>query len=200
MNQTIERRTGGLEYRQDEKRVIGHAAVFDRWSNDLGGFVERIAEGAFGDLVNDPEVMALINHDMHQPVGKNGANLRLVEDTVGLRYELTPPDTTHGRDLVANLDAGIVTRSSFGFLIEDQEWELRDGEPSRRTVLKVKLLVDVSPVTMMAAYNDTSVALRMLEDARGYEDTKARGAAYVALTRSLLGPYLWAQAGQNLKK
>jgi len=33
--------------RDDEgTRIVGHAAVFDKWSEDLGGFIERVRPGA----------------------------------------------------------------------------------------------------------------------------------------------------------
>ena len=129
--------------------VRGYAAVFNQWSGNLGGFVEQIAPGAFeGRLADD--VFAYLNHDPSKAVGRNGANLRLSVDNVGLRYELDPPDTNEGRDLVENLRAGIITKSSFGFTVEADEWERAQerGEPARRTVTRIGRLFEVSPLTM----------------------------------------------------
>src|SRR5262245_3502119 len=62
MDETIERRFMPLEIRLkdgDEPRIEGYAAVFNKPSRDLGGFVERIAPGAFKKTIREnKDVMA----------------------------------------------------------------------------------------------------------------------------------------------
>jgi HK97 family phage prohead protease len=55
---------------------------------------------------------------------------------------------------------GDVSQSSFSFATKDDKWEKRSGK-EHRTVLKLKRLYDVAPVTY-AAYQNTSVAMRSL--------------------------------------
>ena len=150
-----------IEKRDDDSReVVGHASVFNSLSEDLGGFRETIAPGAFDDVLQD-DVRALFNHDPNMILArtKSGTLTLRVYDK-GLQYRFNAPDTTAGRDLMVSLERGDIDQSSFGFRVADDEWENRDGQVVR-TVLKFSRLFDVSPVTM-PAYPDTDVAEREL--------------------------------------
>jgi phage head maturation protease len=62
-----------IEYRDAEAgegpMITGHAAVVNKWSEDLGGFREKISRGAFGDRLGD-DVRALFNHDENIVLGR----------------------------------------------------------------------------------------------------------------------------------
>jgi HK97 family phage prohead protease len=166
---TIERRNFlidslKVETREDGARIMrGHAAVFNMLSEDLGGFREQIAPGAFADAVKVDDVRALFNHDANLILGRSVAGtLRLAEDTQGLAIEIDPPDTQLARDLMVSMDRGDITQMSFGFSVADggQSWTKDAGGQSIRTLTKLRLF-DVSPVTF-PAYPQTDVALREL--------------------------------------
>ncbi len=141
--------------------IVGHAAVFDALSEDLGGFRERIAPGAFAATIAEDDIRALSNHDRGQVLGRNRAGtLALNEDETGLAVRIEPPDTTFARDLIVSIERGDITGASIGFRTLTDEWNLEDGEPVR-TVKAVRLF-DVSPVTF-PAYPQTDVALRALK-------------------------------------
>ena len=129
------------------RKLTGYAAVFNSFSQDLGGFVEIIRPGAFRDaLAGGADVRARYNHE--QVIGRSTAGtLRLFEDGKGLGYEITLPDTTVARDLMANVRAGNVTGSSFAFGVAGaggETWR-KEGDRNIRELLRVNLF-DVGPV------------------------------------------------------
>ncbi|MFH4454457.1 HK97 family phage prohead protease [Vibrio alginolyticus] len=159
-----------IEKREDGEgpRIVGYAAKFNTRSNNLGGFVEVIAPGAFDDVLDD-DVRALFNHDRNFVLGRTKAGtLTLTVDEVGLRYEITPPDTQTVRDMVIEpMDRGDVNQSSFAFRLpsDGYRWDEGDDGVYIRTITRVSKLLDVSPVTY-PAYNDTEASTRALEEAR----------------------------------
>jgi hypothetical protein len=78
----------------------GHAAVFNQWSRDLGGFREKILPGAFARSIREDNVVALWSHDQHSiPLARNkSGSLELSEDSIGLRTIIHLPDTALARD------------------------------------------------------------------------------------------------------
>ena len=153
-----------LEIREldnNEKKIIGYAAVFGSLSNDLGNFRELIDPNAF-DGRTDDDVRFLINHDANLILGRTlSGTLSLSIDEKGLRYEATIPDTQAGRDLIVSMNRGDITQSSFAFTVEKDDWS-QDNETMIRTIKKVSRLYDVSAVTY-PAYEEADVALRSLE-------------------------------------
>ena len=153
---TVEQRDG------EPARIVGHAAVFNAFSEDLGGFRERIAPGAFTESIGADDVRALINHDPNLVLGRNRAGtLSLSEDERGLAIRIVPPDTSYARDLLVSMTRGDITQMSFVFIVKrgGASWSKDDGG-AVRSLTAVRLL-DVSPVTF-PAYPQTDVALREL--------------------------------------
>ena len=164
-----------FETREDgTRRIVGHAAVFNQWSEDLGGFREQIAPGAFADAINADDVRALFNHDTNQVLGRNRSKtLTLLEDSRGLMSEIILPDTQLARDLEALMKRGDINQMSFAFSIDQdgQTWKKVGEGPWERTITKVARLYDVSVVTF-PAYPQTDAAvraMRALEDAAAHE-------------------------------
>lgn len=188
---TFERRTtpSTVELRKDGERrtAIGHAAVFGRFSQNLGGFVEQVAPGAFAKTIDEQDVRALFNHHEDHVLGRLGAGtLRMTEDDEGLAYEIDLPDTTVGRDVATLLARGDVSGSSFGFRVIEDEWgETEQGFPLR--TLKQVSLRDVGPVTF-PAYTDSKAALRSLAEQRSLDIDALVAAADAGTLGSLIVP------------
>ena len=166
----IERRNYAMrEFRiaddNDEFKIIGHAAVFDSLSEDLGGFREKIAKGAFRESIAVADVRALFNHDPNFVMGRNrSGTLRLTEDDVGLKIEINPPDTQFSRDIQVSVARGDINQMSFGFYTKADKWEKEESGKWVRTLLGVELF-DISVVTY-PAYPSTDVAVRSLANVK----------------------------------
>ena len=153
--------------------IVGHAAVFNKPSENLGYFREKIMPGAFKDSIGTDDVRALFNHDPMYVLGRNTARtLRMTEDAQGLAVEIDPPDTQWARDLITSIGRGDISAMSFGFDTLDDEWAMERGE-NMRTLKRVKLY-DVSPVTF-PAYPQTDV------DTRSFDSIWADGKARLAI-------------------
>ncbi len=146
----------------DKPVLVGYAAKTNSWT-DLGFFKERIKPGAFGEVLDD-DVRCLKNHDPNLILGRTtNGTLRLSENTVGLHFENDIPDTTTGKDTREEVRSKLITGCSFAFTIAEEDWKYYEDERlPERTILKIKKLYDVGPVTY-PAYQDTTVAARSLE-------------------------------------
>jgi hypothetical protein len=151
----------------DQPTIVGHGAVFNSLSDDLGGFREMIMPGAFSEAVESDDVRALFNHDPNLILGRNiSGTLRLAEDGVGLNYEIDPPETQYAKDLMVSIQRGDVDQSSFGFRVIEESWRQPDDEnPLPTRILHKVRLFDVSPVTF-PAYPATNVSMRALDKAK----------------------------------
>ena len=155
---------------ETNSEIVGHAAVFDSWSETLGGlfpFKEIVRKGAFKDSITKDDIRALFNHDPNYVLGRNKANtLELEEDEIGLRVRITPPNTTWAKDLVESIRRGDISQMSIGFIVEEDTWGTKDGLDIRE-IKKVQLF-DVSPVTF-PAYQETDVGVRAMEEYKDYK-------------------------------
>jgi HK97 family phage prohead protease len=164
---TLEKRTltKPLDVRaKDAKRTVGgYAAVFNS-ETDIGGyFREVIAPGAFKDAISG-DVRALVDHNSGRVIGRTTAgSLRLSEDDVGLAVEIDLPDTNDGRDIATLIERGDISGMSFGFVVTKQSWD-ETGDVPKRTIEAVELH-EVS-IVAFPAYDDTSIAMRSLDEAR----------------------------------
>lgn len=144
--------------------IGGYAAKFDRLSQNLGGFVERIAPGFFNKSRGDgwPGVVARYNHDDNQLLGTSRAGtLRLAVDDIGLDYGVDLPSSR--ADVYELVQRGDVAQSSFAFVVYEEDWTMTDQNFPLRTLVSGQLR-DVAPVNT-PAYEDTSVGVRNIDAA-----------------------------------
>lgn len=150
-------------------KIVGHASVFDSWSETLGGifpFKEIVRKGTFTETIKLDDIRALFNHDPNFVLGRNKAGtLELEEDEIGLRVVITPPDTSWANDLIKNLRRGDISQMSIGFIVLEDTWGTQDGIDIRE-IKKVQLF-DVSIVTY-PAYTQTDVGVRAMESYKAY--------------------------------
>ena len=151
----------------DNKKIHlqGYALTFDSISEDLG-WREVISRGAL-DNCDMSNVILNINHNMDKPLARNKivdgvGSLILNVDDKGLFFDAIPTDTSYCRDLIANMEAGVINKCSFCFYLdwtdeESQVWDWDDGNRGYdfRTIKKISEISDVSIVTN-PAYESTN--------------------------------------------
>ena len=141
----------------DGMSFTGYASVFNSPSEDLGGFIEYVAPGAFKrSLQSRNEVKLLWNHDAGEPLASlRGGTMQLVEDEVGLKVTAQLPNTTRGRDVAELLRTKVIDSMSFGFNVIKDSWS-RDGQT--RTLESVRLFE--ASIVSFAAYPATTATVR----------------------------------------
>lgn len=150
-----------------DRGLVGYAAVYDSLSEPLGGFRERLAAGAFANVLGrKPDVRCLFNHSDSAVLGRTSSGtLTLLNTVKGLRFQVPDlPETTYARDLREMMKRGDVTGCSFAFTVPQggDSWaeEVVDGQKTLvRTVHEIGRLFDVGPVAF-PAYANTEVSLR----------------------------------------
>jgi len=142
-------------------RIGGYVALWDSLSGDLGGFREKIRQGAFARTLEsarrgETDVLFFVEHDSRAILGRLAAgNLKLREDAYGLAFELTLPPTTLGRDTATLVASGILRGCSFSFSIVHEHWDKSAGRSIRE--LRDVRLFECSVVST-PAYSATSVS------------------------------------------
>ena len=167
MSKEVEIRTsqeGALKAHSDDdgpKVISGYALKFGTRSHNLGGFIEMIDKRAL-DQTDMSDVRALIDHDPSKILGRTSAEtLKLEVDDIGLRFDVTLPNTQYASDLYENLRVGNISNCSFGFMLgKDGDSFTRDQETGLplRSLRNISKLTDVSVVTY-PAYEDTDVTI-----------------------------------------
>jgi HK97 family phage prohead protease len=156
-------------------QIVGHAAVFDRWTTLWEGqswtWREIIRPGAFRNALSEKQdVLACINHDRGLILGRStSGTLSLSEDSIGLLATIDLPDTQAARDLATLVERGDLSGMSFAFSVRpggDRITITNQGgmELEERELLDLDLF-DVSVVTD-PAYPQTDVAIRSKAEVR----------------------------------
>jgi HK97 family phage prohead protease len=109
-----------------------------------------------------------------QTIGRTtSGTLKITATKAGLKYEVKPPNTSAGRDIVELIRRGDISKSSFAFSLRGdpdtaQSWDFTTAPPTR--YLHRVNLHDVAPVDG-PAYMDTSVGVRAFEQAKRAVET-----------------------------
>ena len=179
----------------DNNRIEGVAVVFEQWSEDLGGFREKIARGALDGVIERSDVFALLDHDRRKGIlgrckygDQRSLNLEVQDD--GLHFALNLPNTPVGEETRSGLERGEIDGSSFAFTVLEDQWE-RVGDEYQRTITKIDELYDVSPV-YSPAYSQTTCDLRGLDALKAEEraEEERATAAKAEEERIAFGKYI----------
>lgn len=154
--------------------IEGYAVVWNRYSSNLGGYVEQIDPAAFDDSLANDDQIASYNHDYASILGRRSAgNLVLTKDNTGLRYTITgaasDPDVIRVAEKVR---AGSVVGSSFTFrsMPDGEAWSYTTEGFPLVTVNRAAMF-EVAPVVWPAysatAEDGLAVGLRSLAEQTG---------------------------------
>lgn len=112
---------------QQRAQITGYASVtgipYEMWDM-FGEYEEIVANGAFDATVAaSPDVAFLVNHQGLTMARTTNGSLELESNERGLKYDaFANPDRSDVKDLVAAIDDGNITESSFAFMITEGEW------------------------------------------------------------------------------
>lgn len=157
-----------LRANTESRTIIGYAAKFECWSEPImGWFREKIDRDAFSEC-DVTDVIMCFNHNIDSILARTtSGTLTLSTDEEGLRFEFEAPATSLGNDMVELVRRGDISKCSFKFTVEEDEWRYADKqnklEYDERTIRKIDKLYDVSLV-VYPAYTDTEASLRHLEE------------------------------------
>lgn len=153
------------EGEEKQIHIQGYALTFDTISEDLG-FKETIRKEAL-DSCDMSDVVLNFNHDNDKILARNIksegiGSLKLTIDDKGLFFDAIPTNTTYARDLISNMESGIVGKCSFAFSLDwndgtAQSWDWDDGTRGYdfRTINKISKISDCS-IVVNPAYESTS--------------------------------------------
>ena len=169
-NKQIELRFAPSELRanSESRTIVGYAAKFEKWSEPImGWFKEKIDRDAFSEC-DVTDVIMCFNHNIDSILARTtSGTLTLSTDDEGLRFEFEAPATTMGNDMLELVRRGDISKCSFKFTVEEDEWRYADKENKleydERTIRKIGKLYDVSLV-VYPAYSDTEAGVRHLEE------------------------------------
>lgn len=159
-----------VEIRSDSVEIEGYVNAVGRESRPLrdadGYFTEIVEPGTFARALQRGKRDMLLDHDYGRVIGKEGENLTLVEDNIGLLARATVTDP----EVIEKAKRGELRGWSFGFLVLKQRRAERDGMPLR-TLEEIDLReVSLIDDRMTPAYVATSVHTR----SEGGEDVEFR--------------------------
>jgi HK97 family phage prohead protease len=160
---------------EEEKKIVsGYVNKFNDLSEDLG-FFESVKAGAFKrSLESGKNILALFDHDTSKILGSTGSEtLILKEDDTGLYFELSLNEKlSYTRDILELIEMKALGNCSFGFLVKEDEWEVKDGV-YYRNLLDIELM-EIT-LTGLPAYQSSEFSLRSLENFKqGKEQEKMK--------------------------
>jgi len=141
------------------RTLSGLAAVFGQEVELVPRLHERIAPGAFADVLHDPDTRLLVNHDSNHVLARVGAgSLSLRENAEGLHFTARVGEGSVGDSALDMIADQRISEMSFGFIVATESFEQRRGGGVTRIIESVEKVVDISAVTY-PAYSETHVVI-----------------------------------------
>lgn len=192
-------KTTDLECRQlgAELVIEGYSPVFERYSRNLGGFVEKVEKRSVSQLLQDDQIITY-NHDLTgPPLARRGAGTADISaDDYGVHYRARLGSGEYARRVYDAVERGDAAGSSFTFAMGVTP----DGEPGDAWTqteegyllrsLRAIRVIEMGPVTTPAYFDapvDVSRALSGLVSESRSLDALVSAAKSGALTQMIFG-------------
>lgn len=155
----------------DERDIVeGYATTFNSpyvlYKDADFEISEQVDRHAFDETDMDDVIMQY-DHQGRVFARKSNNTLTVMPDDTGLLINADLGGTTIGRQLYEEIKGGYTNKMSFGFKVNDDDWDDVKGEDgvirSLRTILKIEKLYDVSAVSL-PANDQTSISARNISD------------------------------------
>ena len=137
-----------IELRDQSITIDGYVNAVGRDSKPIRDrnnekFIEQIIPGAFKKALDrDKNIRMLLNHDYNRDLGGTDSNLRLFEDSIGLRAIAEITDA----EVIQEAKAGKLRGWSFGF-VEKSAYEEDTAAGIKRRCVEDLDLIEVSSVS-----------------------------------------------------
>lgn len=153
---------------QSECYVEGYATTFNKpyvlWEMDDGTKIYECIDRHALDGADMSDVIMQYDHEGRVYARQSNKTLLLIPDDKGLLVAADLSKTDLARGLYQDIDAGMITKMSWAFVVEEDSY---DRTTHTRTILKIKKVYDVSAVSI-PANGDTEIAARNYAN-RSYE-------------------------------
>lgn len=155
-------RSLNIEIRNGKVKIDGYVNAVQRDSRPIpspeGRFIEQVMPGTFKKALDNADVVEFrLNHKRVLGTNKD-EGVELFEDSIGLRaiYETGDPE------IIEKAENNQLRGWSFGFCVNEDEWDLSGPEGMKRRYLKDIELTEVSIIDseMTPAYIATSIETR----------------------------------------
>lgn len=152
----------------EDLHVEGYAAVFQQrtllWASPFSGtkYYEVITPEAVDSQTDMSDVILRYNHSDAALILARSSNgtLTVIPDGKGLKISARIAPTTAGKDIYQLIKRGDISKMSFAFAVDKDEWENDQANKTQtRTIRHISRVCDVSPVDF-PAYDGTSITAR----------------------------------------
>ena len=158
-----------IDIKVESRRIEGFIP-YNSESSDLG-FYETLDPHCFDKTLRESkDIRALFNHTDENILARTKNNsLHFENREDGLYFNFEAPNTTIGNDVLEMAKEDLLSGTSFGMIVMNDEWRTVEGRQCRK--VKEARLIEVSVLTSLPAYPDSAVYCRSLSEALGGKET-----------------------------
>lgn len=158
-----------IDIKVESRRIEGFIP-YNSESSDIG-FYETLDPHCFDKTLRESkDIRALFNHTDENILARTKNNsLHFENREDGLYFNFEAPNTTIGNDVLEMAKEDLLSGTSFGMIVMNDEWRTVEGRQCRK--VKEARLIEVSVLTSLPAYPDSAVYCRSLSEALGGKET-----------------------------